>query len=107
MEPRLVLFSSDSDDSQEISQAFVVVEKNLTFEVTDFSPIDGIVSLLASYYVFHVNYLKSAQSLLLFFQEYLLGQVESTAKKSARYRATINAIQSQEREAEAERDIEP
>ena len=56
--------------------------------------------------VFHVNYPKSAQSLLLFFQEYL-GQVESTAKKSARYRATINAIRRQEREAEAERDIEP
>jgi hypothetical protein len=77
----------------------VVAEKSLIFEVTDFSVIDGIISLLASYYVFHVNYPRSvpAQSLLLFFQEYLVEQVETTAKKSARYRAMANSIKSQER----------
>ena len=92
-EPRLVLFLSDSEDAA-ISQGLIVAEKNILFEITDFSIIDGLISHLATYYVFHVNYPKSvpAQSLLLFLQEIILENPEPIQKKSARYRATVNAI---------------
>ena len=92
-EPRLVLFLSDSENT-DISQGLLVAEKNVLHEITDFTVIDGLISLLAAYYVFHVNYPKSvpAQSLLLFLQECLLVNLEPNTKKSARYRATVNAI---------------
>lgn len=69
-EPRLVHFLSDSEDAA-ISQGLIVAEKNVLFEITDFSIINGLISFLATYYVFHVNYPKSvpAQSLLLFLLE--------------------------------------
>ena len=48
-----------------------MAEKNVLFEITDFSIINGLISFLATYYVFRVNYPKSvpAQSLLLFLLE--------------------------------------
>ena len=79
-EPKLVL--SDSEDAA-ISQGLIVAEKNVLFEITDFSIIDGLISLLATYYVLHVNYPKSvpAQSLLLFLQERKLGtNIEEISK---------------------------
>ena len=72
-----------------------MAEKTVIFEVTDFSLIDGFISLLASYYVFYVNYPSKsvpAQSLLLFFQEYILESPEPSAKKTARYRTTVSTL---------------
>ena len=63
--------------------------------MTDFSLIDGFISLLASYYVFYVNYPSKSvptQSLLLFFQEYILESPEPSAKKTARYRTTVSTL---------------
>lgn len=94
-EPRLIMFRSDDGTTEEISQGFVVSEKNIVFEITNYSVIDGLISLLASYYVFHVNYPTSvpAQSLLLFLQEVLLEHsAEPGTKKTAKYRATINSL---------------
>ena len=87
--------NDSSTDAEIISQGFVVSEKNIVFEITNFSVINGLISLLASYYVFHVNYPTSvpAQSLLLFLQEALLEHpIEHGIKKTARYRATINSL---------------
>ena len=100
-DPRLVLFLSDTEITK-VSEGFVVAEKNVLFEVTDFTVIDGLISLLAAYYVFHVNYPKSvpAQSLLLFLQEYLLENLEPSTKKSA---ATVNAIKKATDDQESER----
>ena len=52
-----------------------------------------------------MNYPKSvpAQSLLLFLQEYLLENLEPSTKKSARYRATVNAIKKATDDQESER----
>ena len=71
-----------------------MAEKTLIFEITDFSILQGLVSLLASYYVFHVNYPKSvpALSFCLFIQEYLLELFEPSAKKPARYKAYVNTL---------------
>ena len=36
---------------------FIVVEGSVLFEVDTFSVIDGILSLIASYYILHISYL--------------------------------------------------
>lgn len=73
-EPRLVLIQSDVNEG-DIIQGFIVAEKTLVFEITEFSVVDGLIALLASYYIFHVNYAKStpALSLMLFLQEQVMG----------------------------------
>ena len=66
-EPRLMIFKGDS------VKGFIVVEKEISFEVTGFSVCDGIVCLIASYYVFHVDHPQStvANNFLLSVQELL------------------------------------
>ena len=73
-EPRLVLIQSDVNEG-DIIQGFIVAEKTLVFEITEFSVVDGLIALLASYYIFDVNYAKStpALSLMLFLQEQVMG----------------------------------
>ena len=55
---------------------FIVVEGSVLFEVDSFSVIDGILSLIASYYILHISYparsLRAA-SFLLFVQEMIVG----------------------------------
>ena len=70
-----------------------MAEKEILFEVTEFSVCDGIVCLIASYYVFHVDYPKSvvANKFLLFVQELLLG-IQSSSKRSNTYAAFVNSL---------------
>ena len=88
-EPRMVIFKGTKD-----LQAFIVAEQDILFEATDFTTIGGIVSLLASYYVYYVKYPKPipAYSLLLFMQEHLLEQPEVSVRKPARYSALVNTL---------------
>ncbi|XP_019861592.1 PREDICTED: uncharacterized protein LOC109590087 [Amphimedon queenslandica] len=105
-EPRLVLFEGDS--SSTITQGFIVAEKNVIFEIINFSVFEGLVSLLATYYIFHVNYPKSipASSLLYFIQEHLLEFNDPASKKPARYKAFINTLK-KAADQEKEQLIEP
>ena len=77
-----------------LSQAFIIAEKSILFEVTDFKISQGITSLIASYYVFFVNYPKSIPALcfLLFMQEYLLEDKEVSFKKPARYSTFVSSF---------------
>ena len=79
------------------SQGFIVAEKTVLFEVTEFSVIEAIISIISSYYVYNVNYPKyiPAYSSLLFFQEHLLNIPEGINKKPARYRALVNNLKRQ------------
>ena len=76
--------------------------------MTDFSIVEGLVSLLASYYIFHVNYPKSipASSFLYFIQEYLLGVIDPAIRKPARYKAFVNSLKKSDLE-ETENGKEP
>ena len=92
----------------DIIQGFIVAEKTLVFEVTEFSVVDGLIALLASYYTFHVNYPKStpALSLMLFLQEQVMGMPDYIiSKKPARYKACVNllkkALRASEKAAES------
>ena len=68
----------------------------MLFEVDGFTLTDGLLSLIASYYVFYVSYPKSspATGVLLFIQEVLLGQADITIKKTSKYIELINSVSS-------------
>ncbi len=57
-----------------MDQAFIVAERRILFEVEHFNTVDGLVSLIACYYVFFIGYPKSgpAAGTLLFIQEVLM-----------------------------------
>ena len=64
MEPRLVIFRNGEN-----SQGYIVAEKEVIFEVDGFSLLEGLISLIASYYSLYISYPKStiaAMELLLF-----------------------------------------
>ena len=90
-EPRLLLLL---DSNKKISQGFITAEKSIIFEVDNFCMADGLASLMATYYVFHVSYPRStaAVSTLMFCQEILLGKPEAGAKKTAKYHALVNSL---------------
>ena len=52
-EPRLLLFGSENNLKD--AQGFIVAEKQILFEVDEFNLVDGLISLIASYYVFYVS----------------------------------------------------
>ena len=78
------------------AQGFIIAEKQVLFEVDSFTLTDGLISLIASYYVFYVSYPKSspATGVLLFIQEILLGQADVTTKKTSKYIGLINSVSS-------------
>lgn len=88
-EPRLLLIKQEK-----MHQGFIIAEKEILFEVDNFSIVDGITTLLASYYVFFVKYPKSAPAagLLLFLQEIILNKPAKNVRKPARYSALVNAL---------------
>ena len=91
-EPRLIIFAQKQDIKE--AQRFIVAEKQILFEVDSFTVVDGLVSLIASYYAFYVSYPKSspATGMLLFIQELPLEQPDVTVKKTTKYVALINSI---------------
>ncbi len=91
-EPRLVIFGRES--STRDTQGFIIAEGEVLFEVDNFTILEGVTSLLASYYVFYVSYPKSslAAGVLLFFQEVLLQEPDITVRKTAKYTTLINSI---------------
>ena len=91
-EPRLIIFSDENRVKE--AQAFIIAEKEVLFEIDNFSVCDALISLIAAYYVFFVSYPKSctASGLLLFIQEVLLGSQDVSTKKTSKYTALINSF---------------
>ena len=91
MEPRLVAFH----DQRGPNQGFIVAEKEMIFETTNFTVAEGLACLLATYYTPYISYPKSAVAAdeLLFIQEMLL-QVEADKdmKKRFKYKTLVSAI---------------
>ena len=81
-EPRLLIFARESN--MEESKGLVAAEKQVLFEIDNFTITTGLTLLLAAYYVFYVKYPNSspAGSFLLFIQEHLLGIKDSSIKHS-------------------------
>lgn len=87
-EPRLIILKTNS-----AMQGFIVTEESVVFEVDDFTVIEGITSLIATYYVLHIGYPKGlrAMSFLLFVQEMLIG-IPDPVKKSSKYTRLIDLL---------------
>ena len=90
-EPRLIIFH---DEGKEDGHALIVSENSILIELDSFSICESILYLVATYYVFHISYPKScpAASILLFIQEILLGEEDTHAKKTAKYKSLANFI---------------
>ena len=88
-EPRLIMFKNGLNP-----QGLIVAEKTELFEVDQFTISVGMISLLAAYYVFYINYPKShpAAGILMFMQELLLCIPDETTKKSSTYSALIDYL---------------
>ena len=88
-----IIFVNDQLQEAKNAQGFIIAEKQVVFEVDTFTLVDGLTSLLASYYTFYVSYPKSppAAGVLLFIQV-LLGQEDVTVKKTSKYVALINSV---------------
>ena len=88
MEPRDVIFRNGEN-----SQGYIVAEKEVIFEVDGFSLLEGLISLIASYYSLYISYPKStiAAMELLFIQEALLG-FDDASKKTVKYISLITSI---------------
>ena len=69
----------------EYSKGLVVAEKEVLFEIDNFTITTGLTLLLAAYYVF--MYSSPASSFLLFIQEHLLGIKDNSIKHSQKYRS--------------------
>ena len=76
-------------------KGFIVAEESILFEVDNFSAIEGMLSLIASYYILHIGYptrsLRAA-SFLLFLQEMIVGIHEPTARKTSKYNKVIDLV---------------
>ena len=72
-----------------------MAEREVLFDVDvkEFSVVDGLIALLAAYYVFYIKYPKStpAAGFLLFLQEMILDAPERS-KKTSTYASLINLI---------------
>ena len=66
----------------------------MLFEVDGFTVVEGLISLIASYYAFYASYPQASPvaGVLLFVQEALLGQPDITNKKTSKYISLINSV---------------
>ena len=64
------------------------------FEVEEFTISMGMIALLASYYIFYINYSKShpAAGILMLMQELLLCIPDETIKKTSTYSSLIDYL---------------
>ena len=80
VEPRLVVFT----DNGKLSQMLICAEGEELFEAPGNTLIDGIVLLMAAYFVFKFDYPKQCKSLLFFFEDILMGRANETAPTKGR-----------------------
>ena len=77
-------------------QAIIIAEGDVILTLDNFTVSDGLLHLIASYYIYDINYPSStpALSMLLFFQEILLCVQDDihTYKKSAKYSTLVNML---------------
>ena len=88
-EPRLIIFTDPKDPKE--CQGRIIAENIVIFKIDEFTLRKGLLYLVAMYYI---NYPKScpASGLLLFVQELLLGSLETSLKKPAKYSQFIDSI---------------
>lgn len=91
-EPRLIIFTRE--ETIKDAQGMIIVENEVLLDIEKFDVLAGLISLIATYYIFDVSYpkLAAATNFLLFLQEVLMGKpnTDKTVKRTAAYRALTN-----------------
>ena len=80
MEPHLIIFEEDDT----IVQLFIAGEDDNLMELPVISIGEGIVYLMAAYYVFSVEYPNPYKPLLFFFQDFIMDKADN-GKRPTRY----------------------
>ncbi len=80
VEPRLVIFESEDF----ILQTFISAENDCLVEVPATTIVEGLVYLMAAYYVFNVAYPKLYQPLLYMVQDFVMDKSDN-GKRPTRY----------------------
>ena len=73
-DPSLVVFSNG--DSSEINQMFITAENQVIVELNTTKLIDGLIHLMAIYYVMDVSYPKCCKPTYFFLQDVLMGDLD-------------------------------
>ena len=79
MEPRLVVFHYESS---EIQQVFLCAENRDILEVSTL--VEGLIQLMAAYYVYSVQYPNMCKATLYFLQDIVLGRPDKSGPAKAR-----------------------
>ena len=77
MEPRLLVFT----DNEQLSQMFICTENQELFKGPREILVEELLHLMASYYVFGVEYPKVCRALLYFFQDILMARPDIWASQ--------------------------
>jgi hypothetical protein len=89
MEPRLLVVVEEGH----MQQMFVSIEGDMVVDICSEKLVDGLIHLMASYYVFDVSYPTSCKSSLLFFQDFLM-KMPDKARRPTRYVSYIDILNS-------------
>ena len=76
------------------TQGFFLAEQDIMFEIPDFTVVNGLISLLAAYYIYDISYPKAfaAGNFLLFLQECILENRDRKVKHAVRYNDFVNTV---------------
>ena len=91
LEPRLIVFT----DNGGLAQMILCAENEEIVEVPGETLVEGLIHLMASYYVFGVEYPKMCRALLFFFQDILMERpdMHGPAKsRPTRYKTFISRL---------------
>ena len=91
MEPRLLVFT----DNEQLSQMFICAENQELFEVPGERLVEGLLHLMASYYVFGVDYPKVCRALLFFFQDIIMERPDThgpAKNRPTRYKTFVSRL---------------
>ena len=82
-------------DNGELSQMLICAKNTELFEVPGETLGEGILNLMASYYVFNVDYPRKCKPLLFFFQDILLEKIDTAGpakNRPTRYKTFISRL---------------
>ena len=91
MEPRLVVFTDDG----ELSKMILCAGDQEMCEVPGETLVEGLLHLMAAYYVFGVEYPKANRALLYFFQDILMERPDTygpAKNRPTRYKSFISRL---------------
>lgn len=79
------------NDQKEVEQLLICAEGDVILDIDSQKIVDGLIHLMASYYVFDVSYPKECQNMFFFFQDIIMEKKDG-GKRPVRYSSYISSI---------------